>query len=80
MPPEIPRIFIDERVRVMDGKGHRWLDLTRTGTLIPRVRQHNLEGGPNIQDFHIFRPIPLEQIDRTVGGYPQNCGYIGADC
>ena len=34
-------------------------------------------GAPNIQPFHIHRPIPQAQIDRTVGGYVQNCGYPG---
>lgn len=72
--------LLDERGRELDGEGHRWFDLTRTGTLIERVRAHNKEAGPNIQDYHIFRPIPLEQIDRTDGGYEQNCGYIGAGC
>jgi len=73
-------MLLDERARELDGEGHRWFDLARTGTLIQRVRAHNVEASPNIQDFHIFRPIPLDQIDRTEGGYPQNCGYPGADC
>jgi hypothetical protein len=72
--------LLDERARELDGEGHRWFDLARTGTLVERVRLHNVEAGDNIQDFHIFRPIPLEQIDRTEGGYEQNCGYVGADC
>ena len=63
----------------MDGEGHRWFTLTRTGTLVERVRAHNPQGAPNIQDYHIVRPIPQEQIDRTFGGYPQNPGYPGAD-
>lgn len=72
--------LLDERARELDGEGHRWFDLTRTGTLVERVRAHNVEAAPNIQDYHIFRPIPLDQIDRTEGGYRQNCGYPGADC
>lgn len=72
--------LLDERGRELVGEGHRWFDLTRTGKLVERVRAHNPEGRNNIQDYHIFRPIPLEQIDRTSGGYTQNCGYIGADC
>ena len=67
--------LLDERARELDGEGHRWFTLTRTGTLVDRVRQHNLEGGPFIQDYHTIRPIPLQQIDRTEGGYPQNPGY-----
>jgi hypothetical protein len=72
--------LLDERGRELVGEGQRWFDLARTGKLIERVRMHNPEGKMNIQEFHIFRPIPLEQIDRTEGGYKQNCGYIGADC
>ena len=67
--------ILDERARELDGEGQRWFDLTRTGTLVERVRAHNPEASPNIQDFHIIRPIPQAQIDRTDGGYPQNPGY-----
>ena len=51
------------------------MDLTRTGKLVERVRLHNPVAGPNIQDYHVVRPIPQDQIDRTLGGYPQNTGY-----
>ena len=71
--------LLEERAREMDGEGHRWFTLTRTGTLVERVREHNPEASPNIQDYHRIRPIPIEQIDRTEGGYPQNPGYPGAD-
>ena len=72
--------ILDERARELDGEGHRWWDLARTGKLIERVRLYNPQAAPNIQDFHIYRPIPQEQIDRTTGGYEQNCGYPGAGC
>ena len=67
--------ILDERARELLGEGHRWMDLTRTNKLIERVRLHNLVAAQNIQDFHTVRPIPQDQIDRTVGGYPQNPGY-----
>lgn len=67
--------LLDERARELTGEGHRWWDLARTGTLIERTRMHNPGAAPNIQDFHIVRPIPQNQIDRTLGGYPQNPGY-----
>ncbi len=72
--------LLDERGRELIGEGHRWYDLTRTGKLVERVRLHNPQGAPNIQDFHIYRPIPQTQIDRTIGGYQQNCGYPGSGC
>ena len=68
--------LLDERGRELVGEGHRWFDLTRTGTLVERVREYNPIGGPNIQDHHILRPIPQNQIDRTQGGYQQNPGYL----
>ena len=71
--------LLEERAREMDGEGHRWFTLTRTGTLVERVRANNPAAAPNIQDYHTVRPIPQEQIDRTDGGYAQNQGYPGAE-
>ncbi|WP_339706790.1 RagB/SusD family nutrient uptake outer membrane protein [uncultured Kriegella sp.] len=67
--------LLDERAREMYGEHARWWDLTRTGKLVERVRLHNVQAAPNIQDYHTVRPIGQDQIDRTVGGYPQNPGY-----
>ncbi|MFK5974366.1 MAG: RagB/SusD family nutrient uptake outer membrane protein [Flavobacteriaceae bacterium] len=67
--------LLDERGRELFGEGHRWWDLVRTGKLVERVRLHNEQAAPNIQDYHTLRPIPQDQIDRTVGGYAQNPGY-----
>ena len=75
-PADVSLDFIlDERARELVGEGHRWFDLTRTGTLVERVRLHNPDAAPNIQEYHILRPIPQDQIDRTQGGYKQNPGY-----
>ena len=54
----------------------RWADLKRTGKLIERVRLYNPDGGPNIQDFHLLRPIPQTMMDRITNkeGF-QNFGY-----
>jgi len=68
-------MILDERARELVGEGHRWYDLTRTGTLVERVKAHNSDAKDNIQSHHVIRPIPLSQIDRTKGGYPQNPGY-----
>ncbi|NNG10062.1 MAG: RagB/SusD family nutrient uptake outer membrane protein, partial [Arenibacter sp.] len=75
-PAEVDLDFLlDERARELAGEGHRWWDLARTGKLVERTRLYNPVAAPNIQDYHIVRPIPQDQIDRTLGGYPQNDGY-----
>ena len=67
--------ILEERARELAGEKFRWFDLKRTGTLLARVRLHNPDASPNIEDFHRLRPIPRDQIDRTSNEYPQNPGY-----
>jgi hypothetical protein len=67
--------ILDERSRELLGELKRWFDLKRTGKLVERVRLYNPEGGPNIKDFHVLRPIPQNQIDRTSTEFEQNPGY-----
>jgi starch-binding outer membrane protein, SusD/RagB family len=69
--------ILDERARELDGEQCRWYDLTRTGTLVERVKLYNPQGAAGVAEFHNHRPIPQTQIDRTLGGYEQNCGYPG---
>lgn len=69
--------ILDERARELVGEKHRWYDLKRTGTLLERVREYNLDAAPNIQEMHLVRPIPQTQIDRVTnpGDFSQNPGY-----
>jgi hypothetical protein len=69
--------ILDERARELMGEMHRWYDLKRTGTLLERVKKYNLDGGPNIREMHLVRPIPQTQIDRVTnpGEFTQNPGY-----
>jgi hypothetical protein len=70
--------LLDERERELMGEQLRWFDLVRTGKLLERVRKYNPQAAPGIQDFHVRRPIPQQQIDLTDGGaasFPQNPGY-----
>ena len=67
--------ILDEWTRECFGEQSRWLDLKRTGKLLERVRAHNPDAAPNIKDFHVMRPIPVNQITRTTNDYGQNPGY-----
>lgn len=69
--------ILDERARELAGEMHRWYDLKRTGQLLTRVKQYNLDAAPNIKEMHLVRPIPQTQIDRVTnpGDFLQNPGY-----
>ena len=60
--------IMDERARELLGEMFRWFDLKRWGKLVERVRLYNPDGAPNIKNYHVLRPIPQNQIDRTAGG------------
>jgi hypothetical protein len=66
--------ILDEWSREVFGEQQRWLDLNRTGKLIERVKAHNPDA-QNIRDFHVLRPIPVNQITRCTNDYGQNPGY-----
>ena len=77
-PTDVTLDFIlDERSREFFGEWQRWHDLVRTRSLVRRVQAWNKEAAPYIKDFHMLRPIPQSQIDRTVEGpaFAQNPGY-----
>lgn len=70
--------ILAERSRELCAEHLRWFDLVRTGTLLDRVRAFDdVEAFKNIQWFHTLRPIPQNQINRTITGdpYPQNPGW-----
>lgn len=69
--------LLDERSRELFAEDVRWWDLARTKKLVERVKLHNPEAGPTVQDFNMLRPIPQSQIDLVTEGpkYPQNPGY-----
>jgi hypothetical protein len=80
-PAQVTMDFIlDERARELDAEMCRWYDLTRTGTLVTRVKQYN-PLAQAIQQYHVRRPYPQTQIDRTlpVNSFKQNCGYTEGD-
>jgi hypothetical protein len=72
--------LLDERERELAGEESRWFTLTRMGkdVFLARIKAFNSTAAPNVKDFHMLRPIPQTQIDRTEGGaqaFPQNPGY-----
>jgi len=68
--------ILDERARELATENQRFFDLKRTGKLIERVRAHNQDAAPSIQEFHNLRFIPQSQLDAMFNpeGY-QNPGY-----
>lgn len=69
--------ILEERGRELNAEMHRWADLVRTGKLVERVTRYSPQQNrsTNIRDFHVLRPIPQDQIDRTSTSFPQNPGY-----
>ncbi|MFT3682121.1 MAG: RagB/SusD family nutrient uptake outer membrane protein [Ferruginibacter sp.] len=69
--------ILDERAREFVGEQLRWFDLKRTGKLLERVKQYNLDAAPNIKDYHLVRPIPQVEIDvmQNKDQFQQNPGY-----
>lgn len=70
--------ILEERTRELLGEHCRWADLTRTGTLLTRVRMYDDgQAKTNIVTKDQLRPIPQSQINRVTQGepYPQNEGW-----
>ncbi|GAB3688814.1 RagB/SusD family nutrient uptake outer membrane protein [Spirosoma flavus] len=69
--------ILDERARELAGEQVRWFDLKRTNKLVERVKKYNPDAAPNIQTYHVVRPIPQSEVDAVTnkGEFAQNPGY-----
>jgi hypothetical protein len=75
--------ILDERSRELCGEYMRWYDLARTRTvddqcqLLYRIRNlvPEIPAKTTIQDYHVLRPIPQEQLDLTSNEFLNNPGY-----
>lgn len=69
--------ILDERARELGGEQLRWFDLKRTNKLIERVQAGSPDGGANIKNWHMVRPIPRTQLDAVFNKeeFTQNEGY-----
>jgi starch-binding outer membrane protein, SusD/RagB family len=70
-------LILDEYTREYYGDPRRWYDLVRTQQLVRRAKLYNARAKPNVQDYHMRRPIPQGLIDAVLTGpkYPQNNLY-----
>lgn len=69
--------ILDERARELAGEQLRWFDLKRTGKLRERLTLYNPDAKVNVQAYHLWRPIPQDQVDAVTNKeeFKQNEGY-----
>jgi hypothetical protein len=78
-PEKLRDFILDERGRELCGTYDRRFDLLRTETFYERIKKYNVPAAANINEWHNWRPIPQNHIDRLKNPGPveeeQNPGY-----
>ena len=78
-PEKLRDFILDERGRELCGTYDRRADLLRTETFYDRVKKYNAPAAVHVQEYHKWRPIPQNHIDRLQNPGPvseeQNPGY-----
>ena len=71
--------ILDERARELMGEMHRWYDLKRTGKLMERLNNKDMNSmtAGKFKDYHVLRPIPRDQMLTITNPdeFKQNPGY-----
>lgn len=71
-----PDYILDERARELTYEEPRRITLSRTGTLVERVRKYNSLNADDIQDYNNIWPIPFSEIEANKdAAIKQNPGY-----
>lgn len=71
---ELVDIILVERALELGGELNRFFDLKRFGVMMEYMQERRPD--TSFEEFHLLRPIPEDQIQRSSPAYEQNPGYV----